>query len=142
MYAPLCCARACAERARNNEQTSQELCAETALLRPSTDQAAIAVDNARLLREIEERNNDLSESLELQTATSEVLQLISANPGDLTVVLEGIVTRAAALCGAEPPPVGEPHVLRRGSVPQGTHTTITCVCAHAYMCVIEREIER
>ena len=70
---------------------------EIALLQAFADQAAIAVDNARLFREIEERNNDLSESLELQTATSEVLQLISANPGDLTVVLEGIVTRAAAL---------------------------------------------
>ncbi len=74
---------------------------EISLLQAFADQAAIAVDNARLLREIEERNTDLSESLELQTATSEILQLISANPGDLTVVLEGIVTRAAALCGAE-----------------------------------------
>ena len=74
---------------------------EMSLLKAFTDQAAIAVANARLLREIEERNADLSESLELQTATSEVLQLISANPGDLTVVLEGIITRAAALCEAE-----------------------------------------
>ncbi len=75
---------------------------EMSLLQAFANQAAIAVDNARLLREIEERNQDLSESLELQTATSEVLQLISANPGDLTVVLEGIINRAAALCDAEP----------------------------------------
>ncbi len=75
--------------------------AEISLLSAFADQAAIAVDNARLLREIEERNTDLSESLELQTATSEILQLISANPGDLTVVLGGIITRAAALCEAE-----------------------------------------
>ena len=74
---------------------------ELTLLKAFADQAAIAVDNARLLAEIEERNTELSESLELQTATSEVLRLISANPGDLTVVLEGIVTRAAALCEAE-----------------------------------------
>lgn len=74
---------------------------EISLLQTFTDQAAIAVDNARLLREIEERNSDLAESLELQTATSEVLQLISSNPGELTVVLEGIITRAAALCDAE-----------------------------------------
>ncbi len=74
---------------------------EISLLQAFTDQAAIAVDNARLLREIEERNQDLSESLELQTATSEVLQLISANPGDLNIVLEGIITRAAAFCEAE-----------------------------------------
>jgi GAF domain-containing protein/DNA-binding response OmpR family regulator len=74
---------------------------EISLLQTFTDQAAIAVDNARLLREIEERNGDLAESLELQTATSEVLQLISANPGDLNIVLEGIITRAAAFCEAE-----------------------------------------
>ena len=74
---------------------------EIGLLEAFADQAAIAIHNARLLAEIEERNADLSESLELQTATSEVLQLISANPGDLTVVLEGIISRAAALCDAE-----------------------------------------
>ncbi len=75
--------------------------AEVTLLQAFTDQAAIAVDNARLLREIEERNQDLSESLELQTATSDVLRLISANPGDLTTVLAGIAERAAALCDAQ-----------------------------------------
>ena len=73
---------------------------EMALLRAFADQAAIAVDNARLLREIEERNTDLSESLELQTATSEALRLISTHPGDLTTVLEAIVTKAAGLCDA------------------------------------------
>ena len=74
---------------------------EMSLLQAFANQAAIAVDNAQLLREIEQRNHELSESLELQTATSEVLQLISANPGDLTIVLEGIITRAAAFCEAE-----------------------------------------
>ena len=74
---------------------------EVTLLKAFADQAAIAVDNARLLAEIEERNTELSESLELQTATSEVLRLISANPGDLTVVLEGMIARATALCEAE-----------------------------------------
>ena len=74
---------------------------EIALLETFADQAAIAVDNARLLREIEERNSDLSESLELQTATSEILQLISDNPGNLDAVFEGIVTQAAQLCDAD-----------------------------------------
>jgi signal transduction histidine kinase/CheY-like chemotaxis protein/HPt (histidine-containing phosphotransfer) domain-containing protein/putative methionine-R-sulfoxide reductase with GAF domain len=74
---------------------------EVALLQAFTDQAAIAVDNARLLREIEQRNSELSESLELQTATSEILQLISDNPGNLDAVFEGIVTQAARLCDAD-----------------------------------------
>ena len=74
--------------------------AEISLLMAFTDQAAIAVDNARLLREIERRNVELAESLELQTATSEVLQLISANPGQLGVVLDGIVAKAIELCDA------------------------------------------
>ena len=74
---------------------------EVGLLQAFTNQAAIAVDNARLLREIEERNSDLAESLEIQTATSEVLQLISANPGDLQSVFDGIVEQAARLCDAD-----------------------------------------
>ena len=74
---------------------------QVALVQTFANQAAIAVDNARLLREIEERNNALAESLELQTATNEVLTLISANPGDLRVVLDGIAERAAALGGAD-----------------------------------------
>ncbi len=74
---------------------------EISLLKTFTDQAAIAVDNARLLREIEERNNELAESLELQTATSEILQLISDNPGNLDAVFQGIVTQAAQLCDAD-----------------------------------------
>ncbi len=74
---------------------------QVALLQVFANQAAIAVDNARLLREIEARNNDLAESLELQTATSEILALISANPGDLEAVFTGICTQAARLCSAD-----------------------------------------
>jgi two-component system, NtrC family, sensor kinase len=74
---------------------------EIALLETFADQAAIAVDNARLLREIEERNAELSESLELQTATSEILQLISANPGNLDAVFDGIIEQSIQLCDAD-----------------------------------------
>ena len=45
--------------------------------------------------------NDLEEALALQTATSEVLALISEHPGDLTTVLEGILAKAAELCGGQ-----------------------------------------
>jgi signal transduction histidine kinase/CheY-like chemotaxis protein/putative methionine-R-sulfoxide reductase with GAF domain len=73
---------------------------QVSLLQTFAGQAAIAVDNARLLRELEQRNNELAESLELQTATSEILQLISAHPGDLETVLNGILRKASELCDA------------------------------------------
>jgi GAF domain-containing protein len=75
--------------------------AEVSLLKTFVDQAAVAVDNARLLIEIEKRNSELAESLELQTATGAILALISANPGDLRKVFDGIVAQAARLCDAD-----------------------------------------
>ena len=75
--------------------------AEVSLLKTFVDQAAVAVDNARLLVEIEKRNSELAESLELQTATGAILELISANPGDLRKVFDGIVAQAARLCDAD-----------------------------------------
>ncbi|HUP06229.1 MAG TPA: response regulator, partial [Caldimonas sp.] len=73
---------------------------QVSLLQTFAGQAAIAVDNARLLREIEQRNNELAESLELQTATSNILELISAHPGELDTVLNGILRKASELCDA------------------------------------------
>ena len=75
--------------------------AEKRLLRTFADQAVIAVENARLFRELEERNREVSEALELQTATSGVLRLISDNPGDLQAVFDGITAQALRMCDAD-----------------------------------------
>src|SRR5262249_5060080 len=71
-----------------------------ALLKTFADQAAIAIENVRLFKAEQERTRELSESLEQQTATSEVLKVIASSSGELQQVFDTMLANATRLCGA------------------------------------------
>jgi two-component system, NtrC family, sensor kinase len=74
---------------------------QIALVATFADQAVIAIENARLFDEVQARTGELSESLEQQTATSEVLKVISSSPGELEPVFQAMLANATKLCAAK-----------------------------------------
>jgi len=77
-------------------------------------QAVIAIENTRLLNELRQRTDDLSEALERQTATSEVLRVISGSPAELEPVFDAILANATRICEAK---FANLHLYQGGAFP-------------------------
>ena len=71
------------------------------LVKTFADQAVIAIENTRLFQELQTKNRDLTEALEQQTATSEILRVIASSPTDIQPVLDTVIANAVTLAGAK-----------------------------------------
>jgi GAF domain-containing protein len=85
------------------------------LLQTFADQAVIAIGNVQLFDEVQAKTRELSESLQQQTATADVLQIISSSPGELAPVFEKMLENATRVCGAE---FGSMNLVEDGSMRQ------------------------